>query len=192
MTPFAVKLHFKEEFFRTRMDASNEEPRVEEIRRLARTAWPELVHQDFRIFYVDDDGDRCPLIEESWVDLVMLGCEANNQEEDMKVDRCLKLYIKLRCEDFTRKKAADAAMLKIEADAEKLPIGVDGCTIEGGVVTVRNSSNNRAPISIVLCPCSLMKHMKNKTCDEGELCCEPTIEVCRMHTEAAPLNQGSA
>mmetsp|Transcript_9811 Transcript_9811/g.8338 ORF Transcript_9811/g.8338 Transcript_9811/m.8338 type:complete len:120 (+) Transcript_9811:141-500(+) len=81
-------------------------------------------------------------------------------------------------------------MIKIDVDGEKLPVGVDGCTLEDGGIVVRNSGNNQAPISIVLCPCSLMKHMKNKKCDDDGPSCEPTSGICGIRTETA--QQGSA
>ncbi|KAF4685392.1 hypothetical protein FOZ60_006606 [Perkinsus olseni] len=149
MVAFAIKLHFKEEVFRSRMDASCEEPRVEDLRRLARTAWPELVHQDFRIFYVDDDGDSCPLIEESWADL----------------------YLKLRCDESSKKEGTAASVVKIDTTdmGSEEPTG---CSVEDGVITVRNISAGQAPVTIMLCPCSLMKRMRDKKREEGGPCCE--------------------
>ncbi|KAF4661860.1 hypothetical protein FOZ61_002895 [Perkinsus olseni] len=171
MVAFAIKLHFKEEVFRSRMDASCEEPRVEDLRRLARTAWPELVHQDFRIFYVDDDGDSCPLIEESWADVVTLSCERPQAEEEKEVDRRLKLYLKLRCDESSKREGTAASVVKV--DTSNVESGEPtGCSIEDGVITVRNISAGQAPVTVMLCPCSLMKRMRDKKCEEGGSCCE--------------------
>ncbi|EEQ99003.1 hypothetical protein Pmar_PMAR012011 [Perkinsus marinus ATCC 50983] len=160
----AVKLHFQKEVFRTRMEATKEKSRVDDIRRLARTAWPELVHRDFNVFYVDDDGDNCPLIEESWADLVSLVSERPTTEIVKRGDYRMDLYLKF-CREAPPKGVDAVPVVTIDApdyNGASPPV----LPMNERVITIRNESGSQTPVTVMLCPCALMK-----SCVKEGFCC---------------------
>ncbi|KAF4685525.1 hypothetical protein FOZ60_006402 [Perkinsus olseni] len=132
---YAIKLHYRKATVRCRMDIDHGDRRIEDLKRLARTAWPDLVDKDIRLMYYDDEESICPLIEESWPGAVELGVEANPSKE---WNNRLKLYVKLREDD------EEAVTGKITDVAEGN--GADGDT-------------SKRHITVLLCDCEKVKKL---------------------------------
>ncbi|EER09057.1 hypothetical protein Pmar_PMAR021706 [Perkinsus marinus ATCC 50983] len=133
---YAVKIHYRKATFRCRIDLEHETCRVEDLKRMARTAWPDLVDRDIRLMYYDDEGAICPLIEQSWSDAVELGVEANPSKE---WHNRLKLHVKLREDDD------ESTLNKLTADVT-----------DGGGATGEDSKRR---ITVLLCDCEKVKQL---------------------------------
>ncbi|KAF4743475.1 60S acidic ribosomal protein P1, variant 2, partial [Perkinsus olseni] len=69
--PLVIKLRYREQVIRRRVD-STECNSYSHVLNLITEAWPALVEQQFSVHYVDDDGDKCVLDEQSFGDAVAL------------------------------------------------------------------------------------------------------------------------
>ncbi|EER11417.1 hypothetical protein Pmar_PMAR011080 [Perkinsus marinus ATCC 50983] len=66
--PIVLKLHFNSDIVRVRLESSSECGTCAQVRSYITNTWPLLAQQEFSIYYVDDEGDKCLLNDRSLPD----------------------------------------------------------------------------------------------------------------------------
>ncbi|KAF4652715.1 hypothetical protein FOZ61_002069 [Perkinsus olseni] len=66
--PIVLKLHFNSDIVRVRLEESSQCANLSEVRSYIINTWSPLAHQDFTVYYLDDEGDKCLLNDRSLPD----------------------------------------------------------------------------------------------------------------------------